>query len=73
MMVYGFDALLIDLCKGLTIIFFIGWSVARLIANLVKRILLSRNINDPLQYFIITRITVASATHRYYATKRIAS
>ncbi|MDB9753202.1 mechanosensitive ion channel [Oceanospirillaceae bacterium] len=41
------------------IIFFIGWSSARLIAALVKRILISRGINDPLQYFIITITRVA--------------
>jgi len=41
------------------IIFFIGWSSARLIATLVKRILISRGINDPLQYFIITITRVA--------------
>ena len=43
-----------------TMIFFIGWSISRLLADLVKRFLTSRNVHDPLQYFIatITRVTL---------------
>jgi len=43
-----------------TLIFFIGWSISRLLADLVKRFLTSQNVHDPLQYFIatITRVTL---------------